>query len=150
MKNALGAVLSFLICAAARPVSLSIASPIIRRIAMSGPGEPDLSYPRLIVKAGVVVAVVAYVSGIAFATAHIRGLPRRRQALDAFLTALAVAAMPVLFGMAGGSANAPGDGGPNLMPFFILIAGGVITLPFVLWSFTALLEPLPPPPRDPS
>jgi hypothetical protein len=47
--------------------------------------------------------------------------------------------------MQGGPYNSAGDGGPNFWPLLVIAGGGVIALPFLLWSIVSLFFLKPPP-----
>lgn len=131
-------IFSFATAAVALPVTLAITRPMIRRIAMSGPGEPDLSVPRMIGSCGLALALISYFFGLIFAVLYIRGLLDRPRALAAFITALLLAGIPSVLVFSAGPWNAPGDGGPNFMPFLILLAAGIVALPFLIWSLVSI------------
>jgi hypothetical protein len=52
---------------------------MIERIARSGPGEPDLTVPRMIGYFGWAFSLLGLLAGLVFAVLHIRGLPRHRR-----------------------------------------------------------------------
>ena len=135
MSKLFASIISFAIAAVALPSTLAITQPMIRRIAMSGPGEPDLSFPRMIGKCGLTVALSGYVFGIIFAVLYARSLPDDRlRALVTFITAVLLAGIPFVLVFSAGPWNAPGDGGQNFIPLIILIASGIIACPFLIWS----------------
>lgn len=138
MSKLVVAICSFIVAAVSMPVTYVITQPMIRRIAMSGPGEPDLSIPRAMNKCGLGLGIIAFLIAIVFASQAIAKLPSSHGSLAAFLTALAIAGIPAVYVFSGGPANAAGDGGPNFVPLFILIGGGIIALPFLIWSLILL------------
>jgi len=138
VSKLIAAIFSFVVAVSALPVTHSITQPMIRQIAMSAPGEPDLSFPQTLNRYGFGLAIIAFVSGIIFSIRCIAGLPRSRGSLAAFITALVLASIPAASVFNSGPTNAPGDGGPNFMPFVVLIGGCLIGLPFLIWSLILL------------
>ncbi len=139
MSKLVTSIIGFAIASAALPLTMMITNPMIRRIAMSGPGEPDLSFPRMILKCGLTLALSGYFCGMIFAFLYARSLPDDRlRALSAFITALLLAGIPAALVFSGGPANAPGDGGLNFLPHLILIAAGIVAAPFLIWSLVSI------------
>ena len=132
------AIVLFVIAAVTIPVTLSITGPMIREIAMSGPGEPDLSQTRTIGKVGLWIAVASYLSALGFATASIMKLPRASRPRTCILTALLAAGIPYGLVMQGGPYNSAGDGGPNFFPLLVIAVGAIGALPYLIWFVVSL------------
>ncbi len=141
--------LLFFVSAIAIPVTLSITGPMIRDIAMSGPGVPDLSYPKMIGKIGLGVAVASFVAAIGCAIACIIKSSNRERPFLCIFTALVVALIPCFFVMSGGPYNSAGDGGPNFFPLLVIAGGAVVAFPFLIWFIISLffLKSKPKSPR---
>jgi hypothetical protein len=120
------------------PFTWSITEPMILEIAMSGPGEPDLSYPRMIGKVGFIVAVTSFVFAVGFTVATIVKSPRGYRPLAYFLATILVAGIPCSVVMQGGPYNSAGDGGPNFFPLLVIVGGGLLASPFLLCFFCSL------------
>ena len=82
---------------------------MMRRIAQSGPGDPDFFWPGLIVKCGWMLALGGYFFGMIFAFLFARSLADdRSRALTAFITALVLVGIPYLMIVIAGSWSAAG------------------------------------------
>lgn len=139
LKKLLATLLAFAVSGFAIPITRSIINPMVRRIALSGPGEPDFSLPNLISKVGLSIAVIFYLSASALAVAYIRSIPRCHRSLACFLTAVVLAGIPYQLMTNTGPCNAAGDGGPNFMPLFVIAGGVVFAIPFLFWSLVCLV-----------
>lgn len=137
MRNPITVIISFGLAAAAMPVTFWFTHPMIRRIATSGPGLPDLSVPRLITMFGLAVAVGGYLFGMVSAMVCIRRLPRVDRPSACFFTALALACVPLIVVGSGGASGAPGDGGPDILPLVVIAAGLLLSLPFLFWALAS-------------
>ena len=145
MRFVIVTIILFVISAVSIPFTWSITEPMIREIAMSGPGEPDLSHSRIIGKVGLIVAVTSYVLALGFSIVSIIKLPRRYRAIACFVASLLTAGVPCSIVMQGGPYNSAGDGGPNFFPLLVIAGGGILALPFLLWSIVSLFFLKPPP-----
>jgi hypothetical protein len=132
MRFVIVTIVLFVISAVSIPFTWSITEPMIREIAMSGPGEPDLSHPRMIGKVGLIVAVTSYVLALGFSIASITKLPRGYRPIACFVASLLTAGAPCSIVMQGGPYNSAGDGGPNLFPLVVIAGGCILALPFLV------------------
>lgn len=138
MRLLIFTIILFAISAVTMPFVRSITDPMIREIAMSGPGEPDLSHPRMIGKVGLGVTVASFVLALGFSIACIIKLPRGCRPLACFLVALLAAGIPYSLVMQGGPYNSAGDGGPNFFPLLVIAIGAVVAVPFLIWFVVSL------------
>ncbi len=145
MRFVIITVILFVISAVTIPFTWSITEPMIREIAMSGPGEPDLSHPRMIGKVGLIVAVASFVLALGFSILSITKLSRGYRPIACFAASLLTAGVPCSIVMQGGPYNSAGDGGPDFFPLLVIAGGGIIALPFLLWSIVSLFFLKPPP-----
>jgi hypothetical protein len=145
MRFVIITIILFVISAVTIPFTWSKTEPMIREIAMSGPGEPDLTHPRMIGKVGLIVAVASFVLALGFSILSITNLSRGYRPIACFVASLLTAGVPCSIVMQGGPYNSAGDGGPNFWPLLVIAGGGVIALPFLLWSIVSLFFLKPPP-----
>jgi hypothetical protein len=145
MRFVIITVILFVISAITIPFTWSITERMIREIAMSGPGEPDLSHPRMIGKVGLIVAVASFFLALGFSILSITKLSREYRPIACFAASLLTAGVPCSIVMQGGPYNSAGDGGPNFFPLLVIAGGGIIASPFLLWSIVSLFFLKPPP-----
>ena len=145
MRFVIVTIILFVISAASLPFTWSITEPMIREIAMSGPGKTDLSHLRMIGKVGLIVAVTSYVLALGFSIVSITKLTRGYRPIACFAASLLTAGVPCSIVMLGGPYNSAGDGGPNFFPLLVIAPGGILALPFLLWSIVSLFFLKPPP-----